>query len=129
MTHSSIPGYRSAAALSLLFVLSASPAVAQEQQPLPALEVMRERLKLSAEQELQIAPLLVRRKGELQETRTRMLNLDSNSEKRSMQKNAKQEQEVFNTQVEALLTPEQKPEWAKLRAEVREKLKKYWNPK
>ncbi len=129
MTHSSIPGYRSAAALSLLFVLSAPASFAQDVQPLPAMEIMRERLSLTAEQEAQIAPLLARRKVELQETRTRYLNIDSRSEQRSVKKIAQQEQELFNSQVENVLTPAQKTEWQKLRAEVRAKLKEYWNPK
>jgi hypothetical protein len=120
---------RSAAALSLVFLLSATPTLAQVQQPLPALEIMSARLNLTAEQQAQIAPLLERRRGELQETRTRMTNLDSRSEQKSVKKTAKEEQERFNKEVESLLTPEQQPEWARLRDETRAKLKEYWNPK
>jgi len=120
---------RSAAALSLVFLLSATPALAEVQQPLPALEIMSARLNLTAEQQAQIAPILVRRRGELQETRTRMTNLDSRSEQRTVKKNAQEEQERFNKEIESLLTPEQQPEWARLRDEVRAKLKEYWNPK
>jgi hypothetical protein len=96
---------RSAAALSLVLLLSATPTPAQVQQPLPALEIMSSRLNLTAEQQAQIAPLLERRRGELQETRTRMTNLDSRSEQKSVKKTAKEEQERFNKEVESLLTP------------------------
>jgi len=126
MTH---PFTRSAAALSLILLLSAPPLFAQVQQPLPALEIMSSRLNLTAEQQAQIAPILVRRRGELQETRTRMTNLNSRSEQRSVKKTANEEQERFNKEIEGLLTPEQQPELAKLRDETREKLKQYWNPK
>ena len=71
-------------------------------------------------------PLLVRRKGELQETRTRLTSLDSRREKRSVVKYAKQEQEIFNTQVEGVLSPPQVTEWRKMRAETRDKLQRYW---
>ena len=120
---------RSAAALSLVLLLSATPTLAQVQEPLPALNIMSARLNLTAEQQAQIAPLLERRRGELQETRTRMTNLDSRSEQKSVKKTAKEEQERFNKEVESLLTPEQQPEWARLRDETRAKLKEYWNPK
>ena len=120
---------RSAAALSLVFLLSAAPSLAQVQEPLPALNIMSARLNLTAEQQAQIAPLLERRRGELQETRTRMTNLDSRSEQKAVKKTAKEEQERFNKEVESLLTPEQQPEWARLRDETRAKLKEYWNPK
>ncbi len=100
---------------------------AEQQQPLPALEAMRKRLNLTAEQEARIAPLLVRRKGELQETRTRLTSLDTNREKRSVVKYARQEQEIFNTQVESVLSPPQVAEWRKMRAETRARLKKYWS--
>jgi hypothetical protein len=115
--------------LGMSLMLAAGVAGAQppdEQQPLPALEAMRARLNLTAEQEAQIEPMLVRRKGELQETRTRLTNLDSRAEKRSVVKYARQEQEIFNTQVEGVLTPPQVTEWRKMRAETRDRLKRYW---
>ncbi len=114
------------ATLILPLLLSATPTLAQDAQPLPALEAMRTRLNLTTEQETQIAPMLVRRKGELQETRTRLTNLESRAEKRSVMKYAKQEQEIFNTQVESVLTPPQVTEWRKMRAETRDRLKRYW---
>jgi hypothetical protein len=114
------------AGLGLSLLLAGGLASAQDRQPLPALEAMSTRLGLTAEQEAQIEPLLVRRKGELQETRTRLTNLDSRAEKRSVVKYAQQEQEIFNTQVESVLTPAQVAEWRKMRAETRDRLKKYW---
>jgi hypothetical protein len=114
------------AGVGLSLLLAGGLAAAQEQQPLPALEAMSTRLNLTAEQEALIEPLLVRRKGELQETRTRLTNLESRAEKRSVVKYAQQEQEIFNTQVESVLTPVQVVEWRKMRAETRDRLKRYW---
>ncbi len=115
-----------AAGVGLYLLLAGGLAAAEDQQPMPALEAMSTRLGLTAEQEALIEPMLVRRKGELQETRTRLTNLDSRSEKRSVVKYAQQEQEMFNTQVESVLTPAQVIEWRKMRAETRDRLKKYW---
>lgn len=114
------------AALILLIFIATPPSAAQDQQALPAMAAMHVRLNLTVEQESRIAPLLERRKAELQQTRTELNSATSRAQKRSVLRDARQAQDTFNVQVEGVLAPEQQVEWEKLRAEIRKKLKQRW---
>ena len=89
----------------------------------PTMEVVRNKLELTPEQESQLAPLFAQRMDQLQQTRSQLEAAPGKQEKRSILRDAKQSQTEFNAQVEKLLTPTQVNKWRELRSETREKLK------
>jgi hypothetical protein len=112
------------AAVVWIAMMGAWPAdAASMNDSLPSMDVVRSRLNLTPEQETQIQSLFQRRKGELQQTRDRVEQASSRAEKRAALREAKQQGDVFNSQVEKVLTTQQVSDWRELRKETREKLK------
>jgi hypothetical protein len=112
-----------------LCALLATASLAGAPEALPTLDDLRARLHLSDVQYAQIEPLFERRRAELQRTRVQLEGATSRSAKRSVLRGAKQQQETFVSQVDATLDPEQKAEWDKVRAEMRDILKDQWQAK
>lgn len=93
-----------------------------------AMEQLRERLALTADQEAKIAPLVQARNQKLQALRGSMNADASRRQKRSVLKEAREIQGEFVEKVEPILSAEQKKEWGKLRSEMRdEMMKRYRN--
>lgn len=112
------------AALVWFALMGAWPAgAASVNDSLPSMDVVRSRLNLTPDQETQIQSLFQRRKGELQQTRARVEQATSRAEKRAALREARQQGDAFNSQVEKLLTTQQVSDWRDLRRETREKLK------
>lgn len=88
----------------------------------PSIDVVRNRLHLTAEQETRLRPLFRQREQQLHATRAK-LEAATSTEKRAILKNAKADAQAFNAQVEGLLDAPQKAEWRELRDETREKVK------
>jgi len=112
-----------------LCALLATATLAGPPETLPALDALRARLHLTDAQYAQIEPLFERRKAELQRTHSQLKGANSRSAKRSVLRGAKQQQEFFVSQVDATLEPEQKAEWDKVRAEMRDNIKDQWQTK
>jgi hypothetical protein len=89
----------------------------------PSMEVVRNKLELTPEQEMRLRPLFDQRLAELQQIRARVEQAPSKAEKRTVLRDAKQQAAAFNASVENLLTPSQKTKWRELRSQTREKLK------
>ncbi|MBX5461416.1 MAG: hypothetical protein IRZ28_10045 [Steroidobacteraceae bacterium] len=84
------------------------------------LEELRERLALTPEQEAKIAPLVQARNEKLKALRSTSSPSASRREKRQQLQKVRAIQQEFVSQVEPLLTSEQKKEWEKIRSEMRE---------
>ena len=89
----------------------------------PTMDVVRNKLELTPEQESRLAPLFAQRMDQLQQTRSRLESVTSKADKRAILHESKQAQTAFNAQVEKVLTPTQVSKWRELRAQTREKLK------
>jgi hypothetical protein len=100
-----------------------SPSEAAPMDSVPSLDVVRNRLSLTPDQEAKLAPLFQQRISQLQDLRARLEQTPSRQEKRTILRDAKQKAESFNAQVESVLDVSQKQEWREMRAETREKLK------
>jgi len=87
------------------------------------LDELRERLALTPEQESRIAPLVQARNEKLRALRSNSSPNASRREKRQQLRRARNIQQEFVSQVEPLLTTEQKKEWEKIRSEMRESAK------
>jgi len=108
----------------LCTILASPPSVAQTVwDTVPSMDVVRNRLSLTPEQEARLVPIFEQRIGELQQLREQLAKATSDQQKRDLMRGAKQGQEAFNTQVEAVLDASQKSEWQELRAQTREKVK------
>ena len=116
-------GISLAAGLWLYAIGTAWQADASPLDYVPSMDVVRNKLELTPEQETQLRPLFDQRLAELQEIRTRVEQAPSKADKRAIMREAKQHQAAFNTSVENLLTPSQRTKWRELRSETREKLK------
>ena len=105
-------------------VLGSLPAAAQDVwDTVPSMDVVRNRLSLTPEQEARLTPIFEQRIGELQSLRDQLAKATSQQQKRNLMRGEKMGQEAFNTQVESLLDASQKTEWRELRAQTRDKLK------
>jgi hypothetical protein len=112
-----------AMAAGVLFsALMAVPVVAEPWDQVPSMDVVRNRLDLSPEQEAKLTPLFRDRATQLQELRTRVEQAPSRQEKRTVLRDAKKQADAFNSEVESLLDTSQKQEWREIRAQTREKL-------
>jgi hypothetical protein len=117
---------RLAAALATGMVFSAlmiAPAGADTWDQVPSIDVVRNRLSLTPEQESRLTPLFQERATQLRELRARIDQAPSRQEKRSLLRDARKQADGFNAQVESVLDVAQKKEWRELRAQTREKLK------
>lgn len=112
-----------------LAVLVAAPSSAAEAEPSKEqrqqaaelkIEELKERLKLTPEQEQRLAPLVQDRNAKLKALRERSGDAPSRRERRAMLKEARGIQENFIEQVEPVLTKEQFKEWEAIRTELRE---------
>jgi hypothetical protein len=110
----------------MLCVLLAAPAFAQNQtlrDSVPSIDVVRNRLNLTPQQEEKLRPLFRQREQQLYDTRSRLETAASSAEKGEILRAAKADAQSFNTQVESVLDAAQKSEWRDLRDETREKVK------
>jgi hypothetical protein len=110
----------------LLCAVLAVPGFAQDQtlrDSVPSIDVVRNRLHLTPEQEAKLTPLFRQREQQIYATRTRLETATSGNGKREVLKTAKSDAQAFNTQVESLLDASQKAGWRELRDETREKVK------
>ena len=108
----------------VLGTLLAPPAAAQDVwDTVPSMDVVRNRLSLTPEQEARLVPIFERRIGELQQLKDQLAKATSQQQKNSLLRGAKEGAAAFNTDVEAVLDASQKDEWRELRAQTREKVK------
>lgn len=110
----------------MLCALLAAPGLAQNQtlrDSVPSIDVVRNRLNLTPEQEAKLRPMFQQREQQLRETRSRLEAAASRTEKRQVLETAKSDAQGFNSQVESVLDASQKAEWRELRDETREKVK------
>ena len=104
----------------------AVPAFAQDQtlrDSVPSIDVVRNRLHLTPEQEAKLRPMFRQREQQLYDTRAKLESAASSTGKREVLKAAKADARTFNEQVEGVLDASQKAEWRELRDETREKVK------
>ena len=104
----------------------AVPAFAQDQtlrDSVPSIDVVRNRLHLTPEQEAKLRPMFRQREQQLYDTRAKLESAASSDAKRQLMKTAKSDAQAFNTQVEGVLDASQKGAWRDLRDETREKVK------
>jgi hypothetical protein len=105
-------------------LLAPPPAVAQDVwDTVPSMDVVRNRLSLTPEQEARLRPIFEQRIGELQQLKDQLAKATSEQQKRSLMSGAKEGASAFNSQVEAVLDTTQKSEWRELRSQTREKVK------
>lgn len=112
-----------AALLAGLLFSAAMVSYSAPRDAVPSIDVVRNRLNLTPEQQAILAPLFQQRGSQLQELRTRLEQATSRQEKRTLMREAKQQGDEFNKQVEAVLDVGQKQEWRELRSETREKVR------
>lgn len=113
-----------ALAAGLVFSISmVSLSTAAPPDAVPSIDVVRNRLSLTPEQEEKLVPLFQERRAQLQELRSRIEQASSRQDKRSLLREGKQQADTFNSKVESLLDVRQKQEWNELRNETREKVK------
>lgn len=109
-----------------LCVMLMAPVFAQTQTLrdwVPSIDVVRARLSLTPQQEATLRPLFQKRAVDLQQTRAKLEQATSGTEKNDVLRTAKSEAQAFNTEVERVLNKEQKAEWREMRDETREKVK------
>lgn len=119
-----------AALLSLgasVLVSAAEVSDAQREAAELKIEELKSRLKLTAEQQAQLAPLVKARNAKLKELRAQRAGDGSRRGRRAMLKDARSIQEEFNQQLRPILTQEQMKEWQAIRAEVRATAKERWH--
>ena len=111
--------------------LVAGPASAQQSvwDTVPSMDVVRNRLSLTPEQESKLAPIFERRAAELRKVREQLEQATSRAQKRTILQDAKHGAKAFNSEVESLLDASQKSEWRELRAQTREKVKERYEEK
>ena len=110
----------------MLCALLATPGFAQNQtlrDSVPSIDVVRNRLHLTPEQEAKLRPMFQQREQQLHETRSKLEAAASSTGKREVLKAAKADARTFNEQVEGVLDSSQKAEWRELRDETRDKVK------
>ena len=100
-----------------------SPSVAAPLDAVPSIDVVRNRLALTPDQEAKLAPMFQERGGQLRDLRARLEQASSRQQRRGIVREAKQQADDFNQRVESVLDVSQKQEWRELRAETRGKLK------
>jgi hypothetical protein len=110
------------ATLAVCIVLPPRISAAEAQREI-AMEELASRLKLTTEQQAQIAPALEQRNSGLAAIAGRVGPEASAREKVKALREARSIQQEFVGKVSPLLTREQAAEWEKLRAENRERLK------
>ena len=111
--------------------LAAGLAMAQQSvwDTVPSMDVVRNRLSLTPEQESKLAPIFERRAAELRKVREQLEQATSRAQKRTILQDAKHGAKAFNSEVESLLDASQKSEWRELRAQTREKVKERYEEK
>jgi len=95
----------------------------------PSMDVVRSKLELTPAQETQLRPIFEARVAELQQLRSQVEQAPTKADKQKIMRDAKHKQSAFNSSVESVLTPSQKPKWRELRNETREKLKERYDDK
>jgi len=110
----------------VLCALLATPGFAQNQtlrDSVPSIDVVRNRLHLTPEQEAKLRPMFQQREQQLYETRSKLEAAASSTGKREVLQAAKADARTFNEQVEGVLDASQKAEWRELRDETLDKVK------
>ena len=110
----------------VLCALLATPGFAQNQtlrDSVPSIDVVRNRLHLTPEQEAKLRPMFQQREQRLYETRSKLEAAASSTGKLEVLQAAKADARTFNEQVEGVLDASQKAEWRELRDETRDKVK------
>ena len=117
--------------LALGTSLAAAPASAQQTvwDTVPSMDVVRNRLSLTPDQESKLAAIFERRAAELQKLRGQLEQATSRAQKRTILRDAKHGANAFNAEVEGLLDASQRSEWRELRAQTREKVKERYEEK
>jgi Skp family chaperone for outer membrane proteins len=117
--------------LALGTSLAAGPASAQQTvwDTVPSMDVVRNRLSLTPDQESKLAAIFERRAAELQKLRGQLEQASSRAQKRTILRDAKHGANAFNAEVEGLLDASQRSEWRELRAQTREKVKERYEEK
>ena len=130
-TRHSRTGWVPALGLVLGACLAAGPASAQQSvwDTVPSMDVVRNRLSLTPEQESKLAPIFERRAGELRTVREQLEQATSRAQKRNILRDAKHGADALNKEVEGVLDASQKSEWRELRAQTREKVKERYEEK
>src|SRR4051812_13457508 len=97
----------------LLCVLLAAPLAYSQTlaDSVPSIDVVRNRLNLTDQQQAKLSPLFQQRAAEIKDTRLRLEEAGTRTEKQSIMRDAKAAARSFNTQVESVLDTSQKAEW------------------
>jgi hypothetical protein len=114
---------------ALLALLAAAVSAQTLRDYVPSIDVVRSRLNLTPQQEATLTPLFQQRAVDLQETRARLEQASSRSEKRDVLRGAESQAQAFNSQVENVLNAEQRSEWREIRDATREKVKERYERK
>src|SRR5688572_6636040 len=114
---------------ALLTLLAAAVSAQTLRDYVPSIDVVRSRLNLTPQQEATLTPLFQQRAVDLQETRARLEQASSRSEKRDVLRGAESQAQAFNSQVENVLNAEQRSEWREIRDATREKVKERYERK
>jgi Spy/CpxP family protein refolding chaperone len=108
-------------ALSLFLAMCWGQPDAQE--PGTRLEEYQQRLNLTPSQIEQIRPILEDEAAKLREIRSKHQGDTSRRGRRSLLRELRAVQQDAQTRIDPLLTPQQRAEWTKLRAERRDELR------
>jgi hypothetical protein len=104
-------------------LMSAPASAAPMLESLPTMDVLRNRLELTPQQEEQLTPLFDQRVSELRETQHLLEQASTRQQKRDVLREAKIAGDAFNAQVERVLTPSQQHEWREFVSELKDKAK------
>ena len=95
----------------------------QKQQAAKRIQELKERLKLTPEQEEKIRPLVQEEREKIQAIRQKYAGDTSRKARTDMMQEMKPVRQHFQQEVQKILTPDQMKEWAKMRQEMKEELK------
>jgi Spy/CpxP family protein refolding chaperone len=87
------------------------------------LALLKERLKLTPEQEAKIRPILEEEAAKLKDLRAQRDAAGATQDRRERIKQVRAIQQETQDRVNPILTPEQQAEWTKLRDEMRERVR------
>src|SRR3954467_3463771 len=94
----------------LCAILTALPGAATPVlDAVPTLENLATRLDLSAEQEGRLRPIFQERKAEVANTQQLLQSATTREQKRDLLREARTQADAFNSKVESVLTPTQRP--------------------
>ena len=109
------------APLAMLLVPLAAFGQEARQKPGKKLQEFQRRMSLTPEQTGQIRPILRDQAAKVREIRAKFQSDRSRRGRRNLQPELRRVRQDARQRIEPLLTPDQKADWAKLRAERRER--------